>query len=234
MLLDAGIVPSIVAGTSAGAIVGAAYSAGVEVDEISRLFNDAKWPRLAKIAWRDSLSMFNTQPMEDFIKAKIGDYSFEQLPRKFACVACDLMKGETVIFDSGPVAPAVRASAAFPVVFSPIQDGEKLLIDGGVMNNLPVDLVRKMGADYVISVDLSSPVKLTKKPSNMMEILFAVIDLMQTRSAYPDPADADCTIHPDVENLSAWTFSDTEELEKRGRSAVEGLLAKIKSDLGIK
>lgn len=232
-LLEIGVVPAIVAGTSAGAIVGAAYAAGVDVEELSQLFKEAKWPKLAKIAWRDSLSMFNTQPMEEFIKNKIGDFTFEQLPRKFACVACDILKGEIVEFNSGPVAPAVRASAAFPGIFSPIAFGDKLLTDGGIMDNLPVDLVRKMGADYVIAVDLSRPTSLNRPPTNMMEFLIAVINLMQSRAAYPDPTSVDCYIHPRVEDLSAWTFSDTSELESRGEAAAKVQLDKLKHDLRL-
>lgn len=234
VLQSAGILPGIVTGTSAGAIVGAAYAAGVDIEEISHLFGNASWPKLAKIAWKDSLSLFNTQPMEEFIKDKIGDYSFDQLPRKFACVACDILRGEKIIFDQGPVAMAVRASSAVPGVFSPVPYQDKLLIDGGVIDNLPVELARKMGADYVIAVDLSKPVRLSKKPANIMEIFFAVTNLMQVHSAFPDPGSADCHIHPRVEDLSAWSFGDSSELERRGEISTRAVLDQLKRDLGIK
>jgi NTE family protein len=157
--------------------------------------------------------------MEDFIKREVGDFTFEQLPRKFACVAKDILQGEKFVFDKGPVALAVRVSATFAGIFSPISMGEKLLIDGGVIDNLPVELVRNMGADYVISVDLSSPIKLAKKPSNLVEVTFAVTNLMQVRSVFPDPDSADCYIKPEVGDLSAWTFSASDDLERCGEKA---------------
>ncbi len=228
-----GIFPTIVAGTSAGAIVGAAYAAGAGAKEMSAMMHKLKWPSLIRVALVNALSVFDTQPMEEFIKREIGNYTFEQLSRKFACVACDLMSGERVVFNSGLVAPAVRASAAVPSLFSPVRQGGHFLIDGGVVDNLPVDLVREMGADYIIGVDLSNPIKPDREPRNLFEVLMTVSTLVQARSSMPDPKRMNCWIKPKVDDLSAWTFSNARKLEERGRTAALKAIPQLQRDLGL-
>jgi NTE family protein len=230
-----GVFPTIIAGSSAGAIVGAAYAAGASAAEMSTLMYKLKWPRLIRVMPVSTLGVFDTQPMEEFIKREIGDYTFEQLPRKFACVACDLMSGKRVVFNSGLVAPAVRASAAIPSLFSPVRTGGSFLIDGGVVDNLPVDLVKDMGADYIIGVDLSNSVRLNREPHNLFEVLMATATLVQNRASMPAGERMDCWIRPKVDDLSAWTFSNVNvrKLEQRGRSAALKVLSQLQEDLGL-
>jgi NTE family protein len=226
-----GIFPSIVAGTSVGAIIGAAYAAGVSAESMSTMFRKAKWPNLVRFSFRNSLSFFNSQPLEDFINSKIGNFTFETLPRKFAVIACDLMTGERVILDKGSVSQAVRASAAIPLVLSPIEAKEHFFVDGGVVDNLPAGIVKSMGAEYIIGVDLSTSTQLLVKPSNFLEVAISVMNLMQSRAALQDISLIDCYIHPKVDDLSAWSFSDSEELEKRGQAAAELVIKQLKKDL---
>ena len=84
---------------------------------------------------------------------------FEDLPRRFAAVAADLETGEAVIMETGEVASAVRASMSIPGAIEPVKRDDKLLVDGGIANNMPIDLARSMGADFIIAVDVSSPLK---------------------------------------------------------------------------
>ncbi|HTX78769.1 MAG TPA: patatin-like phospholipase family protein [Longilinea sp.] len=229
-----GIKAHIVTGTSAGAIIGAAYAAGVSTQDMDRLFREARWPSLVKLSWKNTLSLFDTQPLEDFIRTNICDLTFEELPCKFATIACDILTGERVVLNSGPMAPAVRASAAYPGLFSPIEMNGKLLVDGGAVDNLPSDLAREMGADYVIGVDLSTPTRLTHAPENPFEVLMAFVNVMQARAALPEPELNNCLIKPEVEEFSAWDLSIVDELEARGRAAAEKAIIKIKEDLGKK
>ena len=233
VLESVGVFPAIIAGTSAGAIIGSVYAAGTPVESISTLWRQTNWPNLIKVDWKNSLGLFDTQPLEKLIQSEIGDINFEQLARKFSCVACDLLQGEAVIFDKGPVAPAVRASAAFPGLFNPISSEGKLLIDGGVIDNLPVNQVRSMGADYIIAVDLSIGKKLRNAPGNLLELLYQVTRLMQTRSALPDRKTIDCYIHPKVGDFSQWSFGSAVDLETRGEEAAKAVLPQLNKDLGI-
>lgn len=226
-----GIFPSIIAGTSVGAIIGAAYSAGVSSEDISALFHKVSWPKLVKFSIHNTLSLFDTQPLESFIESKIGKFTFETLPRKFAVIACDLVSGERIVLDKGPVSPAIRASAAFPILLSPVKMNDRFYVDGGVVDNLPAGLVKEMGAEYIIGVDLSSPTKLCCTPNNFFEVAISVMNLMQARSALRDIKLIDCYIQPDVSDLSMWSFGDSVELEKRGMAAAELAIQGLKKDL---
>lgn len=228
-----GIFPDYVAGTSAGAIIGAAYAAGIQSNDMEMIVKEAGWPNLLRIAWRNSLSLFDTEPMQEFIAARIGNKTFDELPRKFCAVACDIVHGKRVVLNQGSVAQAVRASAAYPGLFQPVEINGQLLIDGGVVDNLPADVVREMGADYVIGVNLMTPSLLKEYPANSIDLLVAVINLMQTRAAIPDLTLINCLIHPQVGNLSMWSFSNAEEMKALGRSAAEQMIVKLKKDLDI-
>lgn len=228
-----GISPSIVAGTSVGAIIGATYAGGVTADTMVEMFTHLKWPNLIKVTWKNTLGLFDTEPLEGFISDLIADSDFCDLTKKFAAVSCNLLTGEKVVMKEGPVAPAVRASAAFPGIFSPIKMGDRLLVDGGIVDNMPVSVAKEMGADYIIAVDLSSPTVLSKSPENPIDLLFSVINLMHTRAALPDPKQIDCLIKPDVEEFSAWGFSDVEVMIARGRIAAEKVMLQLKKDLKL-
>jgi NTE family protein len=226
-----GIFPEVITGTSAGSIVGAAYASGISADELADIFMHTSWRELVKPAWRNALGLFDTQPMEGFITKHIGANNFSDLRIPFATVACDIMNGKRVVLNQGEVAPAVRASAAFPGLFSPVTLDGRMLIDGGVVDNMPVSLAREMGATYVIAVDVSDHGELTEPPSNMIDVLWAISNIMQARSALPSEEEIDCFIRPDVSKYSAWGFGDVESMLAAGRAAAENMIIKLKTDL---
>jgi NTE family protein len=227
-----GIVPDVVVGTSVGAAVGAAYAAGIPTAEISRLFHTARWYRLARLAWRNRLSLLDTEPLEALIQSSIGISTFEELPRRFAAVACDILTGERVVIETGLLAPAVCASAAIPGLFPPVELDDRLLIDGGVVDNLPVDVARELGADYVIAVDLFPPPTGNQRPTNLFEVLIAAGSLW-SRGNHPDSTTIDCYILPDIGDYLPWDFSAVPELEARGRAAAEQVIVRLNAALGL-
>ncbi|NTU76043.1 MAG: patatin-like phospholipase family protein [Anaerolineaceae bacterium] len=227
-----GIRPEIIAGTSAGALVGGAYAAGVTTEQLSEIFLKMSWTDFVRPAWRNSLGMFNTKPMEDYITRIIGEQLIEELPIKFLAVTCDILTGEKVLLNKGRLATAMRASSAYPGLFTPVEtDDGKMLIDGGVIDNLPAELVRAMGADYVIGVDVSEHDFPIEKPTGTIEMLLAISTLMQTRSAYPGEDDMDCLIRPDLRQYSSWKTGYMEEMMAAGRASAELAVLKIKKDL---
>lgn len=226
-----GIHPEIIAGTSIGAIIGAAYAAGKPVDHMAKLLRKAKWADLVSLNMPPSLGMFNTAPMEEFIRENIFGLDFSELSHPFAAVSCDILSGERVVFRSGSVAEAVRASAAFPGIFAPVEKDGRLLVDGGVVDNLPSEVAREMGADYVIAVDLSAPSSLVHPPQTVFDLITGVIGLLHLRSARPDPRSIDCLIRPDVAEFNAWAFNDLEDIIARGRIAASQIILKLKKDL---
>lgn len=155
-LQEAGIQPAVVCGTSIGAFVGATYAAG-QLDKLE------KW--LAGLGWTDVLSFFDVgfnggllkgEKLMSFFGERFTDPDFASLQRPFACVATDLGSGREVWLREGSVTEAVRASIATPGLFSPVKHGHGFLVDGALVNPVPVSLCRALGADLVIAVDLGS------------------------------------------------------------------------------
>lgn len=154
-LLAAGVVPEVVCGTSAGAIVGAAYAAG-ELDD----FED--WVRgmdrrtvMSYMDFNLAGGMLKGERLVAEMRERFQDRAIEALALPFATVATALHSGDEVWLRSGPVADAVRASFALPGLFTPVWHTGRLLVDGGLVNPVPVSLARALGAEVVIAVDLN-------------------------------------------------------------------------------
>jgi NTE family protein len=228
-----GIKPDMIAGTSAGALVGCAYAAGIPLDEIEEIFKKMSWPHLLRPSIIRPLSFFNTSPMENFLREKIGNGEFKDLDIPFAVIAADIVSSEKVVLDSGALVPAVRASASIPGLFNPIELNGRLLVDGGILDNLPVSQVKAMGADYIIAVDLTKHEGPNKRPENPVEVIICMIDIMQSRSTLPDPSEFDCYIRPEVQQYSQWEFANADEMIAEGQRAAEKVLEQLRSDLRL-
>lgn len=151
----AGISPEIVCGTSIGALVGASYAAG-KLDRLE--------PWVKGLTWQSVWSMLDLKmgggliegsKLVNFFRSKFDDTGIENLPKTFACVATELVSGREIWLREGSVVDAVRASIAMPGLFTPAQREDRLLVDGGLVNPVPVSLCRALGADIVIAVDLN-------------------------------------------------------------------------------
>jgi NTE family protein len=229
-----GVKVDMIAGTSAGALVGCAYAAGIPLDEISEIFKKMSWPQLLRPSLIRPLSLFDTSPLENFLREKIGNGEFKDLNIPFAAIAADIVTSEKVVLDSGPLAPALRASASIPGLFNPVEINGRILVDGGILDNLPVGPLKAMGADYIIAVDLTKHEGLNKKPENPIEVIMGMIDIMQSRSTLPDPSQFDCYIRPEVLKFSKWDFSKADELITQGMLAAEKVVDQLRRDLRLK
>ncbi len=154
-----GIPIHCLAGTSAGGIIAAGYAAGLTVEELEQ--EALRMSRLRNLvtlvdAARPRIGLFAGQRVQEYFSSKIGYKDFAELTIPLALVAVDLQSGEEVILDSGSVIEALRATISLPGVFQPCEIAGRLLVDGGLLNNLPADVPRKMGADVVIAVDVSA------------------------------------------------------------------------------
>lgn len=151
----AGIVPDIVCGTSIGALVGAAYTAG-EHARLEPWVRGLKWQSVVGLLdWKMGGGLMAGGKLVNFFRSQYADPGIERLPKAFGCVATDLANGREVWLRTGSVIDAVRASIALPGVFTPAEQDGRLLVDGGLVNPVPVSLCRAMGADIVIAVDLN-------------------------------------------------------------------------------
>lgn len=155
-LAEAGYVPDVIAGCSIGAFVGAAHANG-DLDKLQTWVEGLTWKKvLGLLDVSFSGGLIKGEKLVEFFERNFVDHEFAKLDLPFACVATDLANGREVWLREGSVASAVRASIAIPGVFKPILRDGRLLVDGGLVNPVPVSLCRAMGADIVIAVDLGS------------------------------------------------------------------------------
>jgi NTE family protein len=225
-----GVRPSYVAGTSAGSVVGAVYCAGVSLRRIRLAALQLEWAQLGSVVL-PRRGFLDGGRLEESIVDMIGDRTFDDLEIPFAAAATDLVSEELVILNEGRVAEAVRASCALPGVFTPIEREGGLLVDGGLINNLPVSAVREMGADYVIAVDLSAPPSGVREvPGSLFEIWFLSVATL-IRNAHREASLADAVICPDVGEFSWIDIARIPTLIERGRQAAEAAVPQILRDL---
>jgi NTE family protein len=137
-----------------------------------------------------------------------------------------------VILDRGPLARAVRISCGVPGIFVPCEDGDRLLADGGLVNNVPVNVVRDMGADYIIAVNVISAAD-GRKPRNIVEVIYRSILILQA-SATSGIRQADLLVRPDLAEFSAQDISKKEEIIAAGEQAMLEMLPHIKTAPAIK
>lgn len=156
-LKENNIVPDMVVGTSIGALVGGVYCAGIPLERIVEEAQKVKTSNLYDVNL-DLSGLLSGRSALRTIKNILGnqDYLIENLPIKYGAVAVDIAKGEQVLFTQGSLLNAIRASISVPGIFVPLKIGNTRYVDGGVLNNLPEDQARNMGADKVLSVYLLS------------------------------------------------------------------------------
>jgi NTE family protein len=166
ILAESGVPIECVSGTSMGGVVAAAYACGISVREIEhRAFQLANMRELVKLLdiSTQRRGLLEGSRIRDYLAEMFLDYNIENLPVRLALPAVDLVQAREIVFTKGLVLPAVLATIAVPGLFQPVEIGPYRLVDGGVLNNLPVDRVRELGADIVIAID-AQPDPYTEEP----------------------------------------------------------------------
>ncbi len=155
--------------------------------------------------------------------------NFDQLPVPFRAVATDIGTGEMVVLDHGDLGRALRASMAIPTMFTAVEMDGRLLVDGGISNNVPVDVVRAMGADVVIAIDIGSPLLAPDKVGrSFLTILNQTTGLMTRANMAPRLASADVVITPDVAGFGMLQFDRGKEIIAKGEEEARKLVERLK------
>lgn len=154
---------------------------------------------------------------------------FNKLPIPFLCVATNIETGKEVILRSGYLPQAMLASSALPTLISPVEIDGKLLIDGGVVNNYPVEAVRKAGADIIIGVDVQDGLKDRNGLKDVAKILVQISNLDMIEKMKKNKEETDIYIKPDVSNFGVISFNDLDEIVKRGEDGAISVYEKIKA-----
>ncbi|MCM8610849.1 patatin-like phospholipase family protein [Accumulibacter sp.] len=229
VLESQGIVPDIIVGSSAGAVVGALHAAGHNGFELQKLAHRLDESRISD--WSlPARGVLKGEALQQFVNDAVGQRPLEALKRPFGAVATDLHSGESIVFRTGNTGMAVRASAAVPGVFQPVKVAGREYVDGGLSSLVPVRAARQMGADVVIAVDISArpaaqPVRST------FEILLQTFTIMGQSLARHELRDADVVIQPQVGNIGSTDFQARHDSILEGERAAQAALPKIREAL---
>ena len=213
VLAERGIHPSIVVGTSAGSIAGGAYANGRDPYEFTDMVLKANWGDFGTFSMAPGLGILDTNGLRETIERVGRDRLIEDMPIRFAAVATDVSSQQPVIIDHGPLSEALGASIAVPGLFRPKRLDGRTLMDGGVVQNLPLEAAFEMGASHVIGVRLAPEWDYLPRSRSAMRVHeFEIRD--------------DVTlISPRLRHRSQWIARDLPGLVELGREAAEEALA---------
>lgn len=235
----------LMSGTSVGAMVGLGYAAGFSPDYLiqsfSRDLQPSQW--MSRIPFGRRLYLFQKfqeRAWEKMLRAHYRDWTFRQLLIPFCVVATDLVSGEEVVRDSGDIVEAILESINVPLLADPIMRDGKILVDGGVVNNLPAELLNERGAEYVIGVDVSKEIPghfagnyphtrtgEMKQPS-LLETAYRVMDVSRRGIAKLQMGAADDMIEPDTSAFDFADFTSAASIAETGQFAAEARLEQIR------
>jgi NTE family protein len=251
VLLEEGIPIDCVAGTSAGALVGAFYAAG-KIDELHRYASSLSVKSSIELV--DPMfpltGLIEGRKVEKFFRRYFGDLTIESLNIPFACVAADFYTGEEIVLTRGDLVTAVRASISIPGIFKPVNSDNMLLVDGGVVNPVPVKVARDLGADVIIAVNVSPRARQTGKvtiadinrdlitpparkgtsdPPNIFEIILGSINIMEVEIAKMKikSEKPDIVINPELSGIGLFDFHKYRQGVKGGERAVWNVMRKV-------
>lgn len=220
-----------VVGTSMGAFIGAAYAAGVPIEEMenkaygfsSNKLLDPTIPRMGLLAG---------DRLEKVIRDVIGDRGFDDCRIPLAVVTTDIEKNEEIVYKEGDLIKIVRASCSWPGIFNPVRVDGRLLVDGGIKNSVPTKIARSLGSDYIIAVDVGFCVKYGKM-ENIFQMIIQSFQIMGHELNRYQAAEADAVIEVDLGDMDQVAFNRSKEAVSKGARATEARMAYIKKELGI-
>lgn len=227
VLEEAGIPIDVVAGTSMGAIVGAAYCAGLSIAELRDIAADTGWQRVSGLL-PSPRGLLTFAKLERWLEDTLGSFDVRDLAIPFAAVASDLISSERVVLWKGRLCTAVHASCAVPGVVSPVEIDGRYLVDGGVTDNVPADVARMLGGDYIIGVDV-----FVASMRHYLGPLGPAVTAVETlvRHAGDGTMECDCLIVPQLQGESYVRFADYEKFIARGEEAARQMLPVIRAAL---
>ncbi len=227
VLQEEGIRVDYVAGTSVGALIGALYCSGVSPQEMLQIASKVRFKDFAR--WTLSKLGFCTNDrMDIFLRRIVKCQTFEELRTPLAVVATDFITGDPVIFGSGQILTAVRASCAYPGFFTPVKVNGRLLVDGMLAHGVPTTPARAMGATRVIGVYLNARWHKLRTPKHIFDVVGQCFSIAQGKMSDSWRRDADVVLEPNVDGFTHDCFDRVQELVSAGERAARAALPAIR------
>ncbi|HDQ46136.1 MAG TPA: patatin [bacterium] len=214
-----------ISGTSIGAFISIFYAFGKRWKEIEEIAKELNWLDVSGLSL-SKLGLLSNKKLGERIKETIGDVTFDQADIPLAMIATDITSGEKIVFKEGDVITAVMASTCIPGIFIPVEMDDRLLVDGGLVENVPVSPLKEMGADFIIGVDLNAEYS-RKKPENIVDILLRsfVFTLMSATESQKEKAHI--LIQPDLSAFNMVDIGQADALIETGYDAARTVLRKV-------
>jgi NTE family protein len=216
---------SYVAGTSIGAFVSAFVAFGKTWQEIQEIAKDLNWLDISAISL-SQYGLLSNKKMGELLSERIGDVNFEDANIPTAMIATDIASGDKVVLRKGKIAQAVMASTCIPGIFAPVEIENKLLVDGGVVENVPITPLEDMGAEIIIGVDLNTE-RPAEKPQNIIEVLLRSFDFLIKTATELQTEEADILIKPDLSDFNMIDIDQADDLIQVGYAEAQKILQKV-------
>ncbi|MFA7362212.1 MAG: patatin-like phospholipase family protein, partial [Candidatus Kapaibacterium sp.] len=221
-----------IAGSSIGAMIGGFYATKKDIKQIEKIALSTDWKLIFSLLDPSfNRGMLRGDKVSNFIESHIGGIHFKNLKIPLSVVATNFKNGESVVINKGDVASAIRASISMPLVFKPIERDDELLADGGLSMPVPVEVVRKMGADLIIAVNLDADyfTNCINENENLgfYKVAYNSINLLRHHLAYCNVKDADIVINPHVGSAHWSKFLDGKDLILAGEEATKRILPQL-------
>lgn len=231
-VLDREHIPiSRIVGTSIGALIGAAYSLGIPIERMEKKAYKFSWDKLFDLTI-PQMGLVGGEKLKDVISDITEDKKFEDCKIPLAIVTTDIENNEEVVYQSGDLQKAIRASCSWPGIFNPVRIDGRLLVDGGVKNSVPTNIAKSMSYDYTIAVNVGFCVR-HGKIENILQMILQSFQIMGEELNSYQAGGANTLIDVDLGDLDQFAFNRAKEAVEKGRAAAESKIDKIKKDLNI-
>jgi len=229
---------NFISGTSAGALIGGFYASGFNSKRLLELAKELKWSNIVrpKVSPSNLLNLkyvFSQDVLEDYVREKIGNKKFYELKIPACFVSCDLRTGEKIVFREGDVSIAMRASSAIPGIFEPVYYKHRILVDGGVVDKVPVDVLIEMGAEFIIASNVGKEVY-SEEFGNLIDILSQIINIQANEISSIMLRKADVVIEPDTSGIKFYELNKWEMAVEKGIVETRRKMKEIKEKLILK
>ena len=194
---EEGLKPGFLSGTSSGGLAAAFYAFGMPLDEIRDLADKLHWLSVSTLNV-PRLGILNNSELGRFVDKHLGQKNIEESPIPLALVACDISTGEKIVLKKGGLSKALMATTCIPGVFSPVQDGKQMLVDGAIVENVPISVLTEMGAQVRVGVSLGS--ESFRKPENLIQVIINAINIATEQSSLISDTKNDFILRPQLES----------------------------------
>lgn len=225
-LHHAGIHVHRLAGTSAGALVAALHAFDIGPARMHELLVPLTWRKVSRFS-ASSLGLLSNESITDLLDSELGPVNIEEARIPLAIVTADIHTGEPVVLRKGPLAEAVRASTAIPGIFAPVTIGGRMLVDGGIVSNVPVRALREMDTDVIIAATLGDAMAFEPVRTLIGVLTNAFLIAVYTATRIALLEGVDVIIQPELDVYNHWDFKQRDELIAKGRDAGEKAVPRI-------